>query len=209
VSKNEVSAILVALAFFVAYVVRDSVKRSKSKGAVGQADAGAAGASTQLPSGAQSQEASASTASTDAIKGTPRERRQEALRSMAQGEKCIYCSSPADHPFPYPEFIRHDGSMPRILGVPGAMLRAAVAWISGDLQTYWRVVEPDDGSHVLCSSHATIARSAVEVMLAKAHTDLVDFISTQKRSVLEYRAHGLDEDLNVEAERVRKGGTRK
>ena len=218
-SKYELSGILVAVALFIAYVVRDSAKR-KAMAKIAGHSASSAGepqsASQQVSSAAQQPtEASsagtapAATSGTTSTSGTQRERRQKTLRSMSQGDKCIYCSSPADRPFPYPEFLRYDGDVPLIFGLPGAMLRASVAWASGDVQRQWRVVEPVDGVPVLCSSHATIARSAVEVQISKAQADLVEFISTQQRMMHEWRNHGLDEDLFAESDRVIKGGQRK
>lgn len=124
---------------------------------------------------------------------TARERRHEEIRILASGERCLYCQAAAEWTLPYAR------STP-----PGADFAAL---ITGDLPRHWRVQPPVEGdpSPMLCSSHAQIARSAVELRIARAHGDYVAFVSAQKEELHEFARHGLDEALRAEADRVRKG----
>ena len=127
---------------------------------------------------------------------TARERRHEEIRQLAQGARCIYCSAPAEHPLPYAEFVR-----------PSIDIAALT---TGDLPKHWRVRVPvtQDVVPILCLAHSTIARSAVELRIAKAHAEYVEFVAQQKETLHEFTAFGLDETLRSEAERVRKGSSK-
>ena len=115
---------------------------------------------------------------------------------LAQGERCLYCSARAEHALPWAKFVR-----------PSIGLAAIT---TGDLPRHWRVHTPvsQEMTPVLCSSHATIARSAVELRIARAHAEYVEFVSAQKETLHEFTMHGLDEIMRSEAERVRKGTSR-
>lgn len=95
---------------------------------------------------------------------------------------------------PYPDFVR-------------PYLDVA-ALTTGDLPRLWRVRVPvsEDVAPVLCTAHATIARSAIELRAAEWHAELLRFVASQKDTAHEFAAHGLDEQMRAEAERVRKGG---
>ncbi len=127
---------------------------------------------------------------------TARERRREEIVSIAQDERCVYCGADAEHPYPYPRFTRPTLDVASLT--------------TGDLPRHWRVITPSDESAtpVLCAAHFTVARSAVELWLAERHAEYVRFTATQKELAHEFTAHGLDELMRAEAERVRKGTPR-
>ena len=124
---------------------------------------------------------------------TARERRHEEIRTLASGDRCLYCAQEAQRPFPFAAF-----------SAPNWDVHALA---TGDLPRHWRVREPvsDDVAWVLCVAHHTLARTAVELRAAQAHADYVAFVASQKESLVEFTLHGLDESLRAEAERVRRG----
>lgn len=195
-SKSDISMILVGVAWFIAFVVYKNRKPAKSVKVPSDTNEDPPPVVVSQPPAAQEQ------APSPPVSGTPRERRLEALRSLGQTGKCVYCSSPAQKSFPYAEFSLHS------IGI-SHLIKLLAGKTFGDLPKHWTVAEDDEGAPTLCESHATLARSAVEVRIASAHAEYVEFISAQKRSVLEHRAHGLDEDLSAEADRVRKGSPRR
>ncbi len=127
---------------------------------------------------------------------TVRERRREEIVSLAHTDRCLYCTAEATAPLPYARFTRPSVDV--------------TALTTGDLPKHWRVQSPSelDAVPVLCDAHATIARSAVELRIARAHAAYVEFVSAQKEELHEFTAHGLDELMRAEAERVRKGAAR-
>lgn len=127
---------------------------------------------------------------------TVRERRREEIVSLAHTDRCLYCAAEATAPLPYARFTSPSGDV--------------TALLTGDLPRHWRVQNPSelDAMPLVCDAHATIARSAVELRAAKAHAAYVEFVSAQKEELHEFTAHGLDELMRAEAERVRKGAAR-
>ena len=129
---------------------------------------------------------------------TAREQRREDIEARAQkaDAPCLYCLADAQYPFPYAEFT-----------VPSFDVGAL---FTGDLPHHWRVRAPDpeDAAPVLCAAHHTIARSAVELRIAQAHTAYVGWVAAQKEELHEFAAHGLDETMRAEALRVSKGTPR-
>lgn len=124
---------------------------------------------------------------------TARERRREEIVSFAQEERCVYCGGEAESAYPYPLFTRPTLDVASLT--------------TGDLPRHWRVRSPSDDSvvPVLCAAHYTVARSAVELWIAERHAEYVRFTALQKEAAHEFTAHGLDELMRAEAERVRKG----
>lgn len=127
---------------------------------------------------------------------TVRERRREEIVALAHADRCLYCTAEATAPLPYARFTSPSGDV--------------TALLTGDLPRHWRVQSPTelDAMPLVCDAHATIARSAVELRAAKAHAAYVEFVSAQKEELHEFTAHGLDEQMRAEAERVRKGVAR-
>lgn len=127
---------------------------------------------------------------------TARERRREEIVAVAQTDRCLYCTADAELPMPYVAFQQP--------------FFDAAAFFSGDLPRHWIVREPSESAAapLLCRAHATIARSSIELRSAELHADYVRFVAAQKEAAHEYTAHGLDETMRAEAERVRKGAAR-
>jgi hypothetical protein len=127
---------------------------------------------------------------------TVRERRREEIVTLAQADRCLYCSAEPTAPLPYAQFTRPSVDV--------------TALLTGDLPKHWRVHNPTelDAIPLVCDAHATIARSAVELRAAKAHAAYAEFVSAQKEEMHEFTAHGLDEQMRAEADRVRKGVAR-
>lgn len=124
---------------------------------------------------------------------TQRERRRDEIRILAHSEKCIYCPADAEHPLPYAVFVRPS------LDVS--------SFLTGDMPRHWHARAPSEhaAEPLLCASHATIARSAIELRIAECNADYARFVAAQKEAMHEFTAHGLDELMRAEADRVRKG----
>lgn len=149
------------------------------------------------PSGEEPSETAAAPAAAPPTKVlTARERRREEIVAVAQTDRCLYCTADAELPMPYMAFQQP--------------FFDAAAFFSGDLPRHWIVREPSESAAapLLCRAHATIARSSIELRSAELHADYVRFVAAQKESAHEYTAHGLDEAMRAEAERVRKGAAR-
>lgn len=149
------------------------------------------------PSGEEPSETAAAPAAAPPTKVlTARERRREEIVAVAQTDRCLYCTADAELPMPYVAFQQP--------------FFDAAAFFSGDLPRHWIVREPSESAAapLLCRAHATIARSSIELRSAELHADYVRFVAAQKEAAHEYTAHGLDETMRAEAERVRKGAAR-
>lgn len=149
------------------------------------------------PSGEEPSETAAAPAAAPPTKVlTARERRREEIVAVAQTDRCLYCTADAELPMPYMAFQQP--------------FFDAAAFFSGDLPRHWIVREPSESAAapLLCRAHATIARSSIELRSAELHADYVRFVAAQKEAAHEYTAHGLDEAMRAEAERVRKGAAR-
>jgi len=152
---------------------------------------------TAPPSSEETSEAAAAPAAVTPTKVlTARERRREEIVAVAQTERCLYCAAEAELPMPYMAFQQP--------------FFDAAALLSGDLPRHWVVRMPGENSAtpLLCRAHATIARSSIELRSAELHADYVRFVAAQKEAAHEFTAHGLDEAMRAEAERVRKGAAR-
>lgn len=127
---------------------------------------------------------------------TARELRREQIVALANTDRCLYCAAEATAPLPYARFTR-----PSI---------DVTALTTGDLPKHWRVQSPTelDATPVLCDAHATIARTAVELRIAKAHAAYVEFVSKQKKEFHQFSTYELDEIMAAEAEAVRNGASR-
>lgn len=195
-SKSDVSAMLVVAVLVLALIAVNELRR-RPAGRDRKAWTFAGPQSSDDSAVAALIEDSASTglavAALNSRALTARERRHEEIRMLAAGDRCLYCQAAAEWALPYARFDR-----------PSADLAAL---ITGDLPRHWRVQPPSAGesSPMLCSSHAQIARSAVELRIARAHADYVAFVAAQKEDLHEFARHGLDEALRAESERVRKG----
>lgn len=127
---------------------------------------------------------------------TARERRLEEIVAVAQTDRCLYCTADAELPAPHMAFRQP--------------LFDAAALFSGDLPRHWIVRSPSESASppILCRAHATIARTSIELRIAELHADYVRFVAAQKETAHEFTAHGLDEAMRAEAERVRKGAAK-
>ena len=196
VSKSDVSAMLVVAVLVLALIAVNELRRRPAgrdrkiwtfAGPQSSDDSAVAALVEDSPS------AGLVVASPNSRALTARERRHEEIRMLAAGDRCLYCQAAAEWTLPYARFDR-----------PSADLAAL---ITGDLPRHWRVHPPSEGdsSPMLCSSHAQIARGAVELRIARAHADYVAFVAAQTEELHEFARHGLDEALRAESERVRKG----
>lgn len=194
-SKSDVSAMVVAFVGFIAFVVvRELRRRRDTSRAV-------APMAPEAPAGEVSLEVASQTAAQPQALApvrtlSARERRHEEIRDRASSERCLYCAATAEVPLPYARF-----SHPSL---------DVAAVITGDLPKHWRVRAPSsiDLTPVLCRSHGGLARSAVELRIARSHAEYVAFVASQLEELHEFTLHGLDEAMRAEAERVRKGASR-
>ena len=127
---------------------------------------------------------------------TVRELRREQIVALANTDRCLYCTAEATAPLPYARFTRPSGDV--------------TALLTGDLPRHWRVQNPSelDAVPVLCDAHATIARSALELLVAKSHVAYVEFVGKQKKDFHQFSTYELDEIMAAEAEAVRNGAAR-
>jgi len=189
VNKSDVSFLLVAAAVLLAWWALHRAARKRPNAPQARPEP----TSDSIPPAPPAGEIVVPTASRAL---TARERRHEEIRVLAQGDRCIYCSAEAERPYPYARFQRPSFDLWAVL--------------TGDLPRHWgvRSPSPEDLAPVLCVAHFAIARSAVELRIARAHAEYVAFMGGQKEELFEFTAHGLDETMRAEAERVRKGSTR-
>ncbi len=180
------------LAIAVIAVIAEYRKRSRRSHRKAPATADADASQPTTPSSAPASDP-AMPAAAPSKPLTARERRREEIVSIAQEERCVYCGGEAESAYPYPLFTRPTFDVASLT--------------TGDLPRHWRVRSPSDDSvvPVLCAAHYTVARSAVELWIAERHAEYVRFTALQKEAAHEFTAHGLDELMRAEAERVRKG----
>lgn len=190
-SKYDVSLMLVAFVAFVAFVV---ARRQRGPRRAQVSVAKQESPDSDPPGEVTSQIVPVQTVSPQRALSA-RERRHEEIRERV-GDRCLYCAAPADMPLPYAQF-----SHPSL---------DVAALITGDLPKHWRVRAPDsiELTPVLCRSHGGLARSAVELRIARSHAEYVSFVASQLEELHEFTLHGLDEAMSAEAVRVRKGASR-
>lgn len=196
-TKGDVSFALVALVAMVAWLVVVETRRRRKRGGSARRDSSVSSEEAAVvveDVSSPSKEIAVASPVRSAL--TARERRVEEVQQRAVAGRCLYCRAEAEHPMPYALFSPPSGDLAAIL--------------TGDLPRHWRVrvVAASDAVPTLCAAHLEIARSAVELRIARAHAEYVAFVAAQKEDLYEWSTHGFDEAMRAESDRVRKGAPR-